>query len=196
MPTTKKESVILVVICFLFVMLICGLSFSSLLYVYAKPVASKGSVSCNLNPLAGHTTAKVSCCQKTTYTDGTSVTYCTDCDDTKPPSNCGPRYENPLGPAQGVTPTIPILPRSAGLLNQAPSASQFNSHGGNTVGNGENTGQQQQLQTEQPQLQSSQQQQPTTKICRDSSTPDANGKCPNTSTTTSPPLSPFATAKN
>jgi hypothetical protein len=102
-----SKAAVLVVISFL---VIASIFSSSSSYVLAKPVASKGSISCNPNPLAGQHTAKVTCCQTTTYTDNTSVTYCTDCDDTKPPSNCGPRYINPLGHGEAVTPPIPIPP--------------------------------------------------------------------------------------
>jgi hypothetical protein len=35
---------------------------------------------------------QIACCQDFTYSDGIEITWCSNCDNTQPPSNCGPRY--------------------------------------------------------------------------------------------------------
>lgn len=47
----------------------------------------------------------VKCCAVETGSDGIEITYCTMCDNTNPPSNCGPRgMENPDLPLDTSTP--------------------------------------------------------------------------------------------
>jgi hypothetical protein len=60
----------------------------------------------------------VECCA---YIEG--ILWCTTCDDTSPPSNCGPRYPNPVGIAPPPTTPNPTAPENAlpqGDVQQLP----------------------------------------------------------------------------
>ncbi|HET7149138.1 MAG TPA: hypothetical protein VFI73_11635, partial [Candidatus Nitrosopolaris sp.] len=89
MPT---NTVVVGVACFLTVVVI--LSLYSIPSVSAK--SSKGPIACSPSGLTrggeGSTIKQVRCCQTSTDSEGITVTYCTYCDDTDPPSNCGPRF--------------------------------------------------------------------------------------------------------
>jgi hypothetical protein len=91
----------------------------------------------------GATIGKVGCCQTQTDTkSGLEIKYCTICDDTQPPSNCGPRYEarassqgslSPGGnttipPSTGKLPPGNIIKASPGTLNTlTPTGNNTNS---------------------------------------------------------------------
>src|SRR5919199_6398051 len=110
MPT-GKELVISIVISFLVVVLVC--SSSGIADVYARPkVVSKGSIDCVGKGDAGSPAKQIACCQDWKYSDGLEVTYCTACDNTDPPSNCGPRYILNQGPSNPPPPPPPtnVLP--------------------------------------------------------------------------------------
>jgi hypothetical protein len=103
METLRSKPVILVVVSFLFVVLICSSTSAS-----AK-IIKQGPISCN--PVRGGGGYFVTCCQDFTYSNGVTKTYCTDCDNTQPPSNCSQRYEALVGGAS-----------STGLRNPAGNA--------------------------------------------------------------------------
>lgn len=76
------------------VVLICGSSSS----VSARP-PKPGPIKCygyGENAVGGPPSTpanRITCCQDFTYSTGVTKTYCTDCDNTQPPSNCSPRYQ-------------------------------------------------------------------------------------------------------
>ena len=80
-----SKAVVLVIIAFIVVVLICSSYSQSAL---AKAIAISG-ITCQTNL---GLSLKVECCQS--FRDGKIETlWCTQCDNTVPPSNCGPRYE-------------------------------------------------------------------------------------------------------
>jgi hypothetical protein len=102
----RKNAVVLVVITILAVALIFSLY--SIPAVFAR--ISKGPISCTPTNATrggeGSTIKQIRCCQtETDSTTGVSITYCTYCDDTDPPSNCGPRYVSHGGDNPTVGPT-------------------------------------------------------------------------------------------
>jgi hypothetical protein len=120
----SKEAVIVVVITFLSVVLIFNHSFS----VLALP-PNTNPISCHIisnSASASHPNGITECCQRV----GTYVTFgswCTKCDNTNPPSNCGPRYCgegncNPysIGPVGNSKSTPPPPPNAL----QSPSQQQ------------------------------------------------------------------------
>jgi hypothetical protein len=94
----NREGAILMVIPLLAIILIFSSSAT-----YDTFALEKSSIRCigkgNETPFK-----QVSCCQTWTYRGGLEIVYCTDCDNTNPPSNCGPRYTSreglPLPPIQ------------------------------------------------------------------------------------------------
>jgi len=81
-----SKAVVFVVVSLLAVALI----FSSASQVLAKP-RQAGPVTCRTVPtMAGNTQAQ--CCQDRPGQYGHTVTWCTTCDNTNPPSNCSDRY--------------------------------------------------------------------------------------------------------
>jgi hypothetical protein len=125
--------------------------------------------------------------------DRSRTDKCIPCDPGIGSPYCVPSSEWPAGPycIPGVISThcIPTTPSKNKIGAIGPPANILSSQSGNT-GNTGNTEQQQPTQQ--------QQQQPTAAICPDGSQPDANGKCPSTSgtTTSHPPLSPLTSTKN
>jgi hypothetical protein len=143
MPT-NKENMILVIVTFLLFILLCSSASTSI--VFAKPV-KKGPIECNNSA----DNLKITCCQTQTSSNGQTATYCTTCDNTAPPSNCGPRFikqENPppsVGPAQPLsTPPPPSNATTPPPVSPSPTKQQTQ----------------------------------TTTTCPDGSAPDANGQCP------------------
>jgi hypothetical protein len=159
MPTSKEATISIVIS-----LLVIVLVFSSVADVLAKP--RKPSITCRPVPTMAGNFSKQQCCQSTKISPGITLTYCTTCDNTNPPSNCSDRYcVSGCAYANALTPlgnnTKQRLP-----TNELPSSSP-------------------------PALSnalppSSQQRQQTTTMatCPDGSTPNANGNCPNTSHST------------
>ncbi|HKO64143.1 MAG TPA: hypothetical protein VJU13_02995 [Candidatus Nitrosocosmicus sp.] len=54
-----------------------------------KSKVTKGPIECN-NYLDNDL---ITCCQTETDSKGVEIKYCTNCDNTVPPSNCTPRYQ-------------------------------------------------------------------------------------------------------
>jgi hypothetical protein len=90
--TVLRKPLIFVVISLLAIALI--LNSSSRFDVFAKPKLTRGPISCQVQPGAPNFTE---CCQTETDKKGIEIEWCTICDNTDPPSHCGPRY-----PQQGV----------------------------------------------------------------------------------------------
>jgi hypothetical protein len=86
-----KISINLVLISLLVITLI--FSSTSSFYVFAKKKIVKSSGYVCSSHDTGLAPGKTRCCETFDYSDKTFATYCTDCDDTSPPSNCGPRFE-------------------------------------------------------------------------------------------------------
>ena len=123
-----SKAVVFVVVSLLAVALIFSSYSQSAL---AKAIAISG-ITCQTNL---GLSLKVECCQS--FRDGKIETlWCTQCDNTVPPSNCGPRYEanrgvaNPTGvptpagnalppPGSDTGPTIKVPP---GVVNALPNA--------------------------------------------------------------------------
>ncbi|HET7147551.1 MAG TPA: hypothetical protein VFI73_03545 [Candidatus Nitrosopolaris sp.] len=100
MPT---NTVVLGVACFLSVVVI--LSLYSIPAVSAR--ISRGPISCTPHGV-GAPGPQVLCCQtETDSATGISINWCTLCDDTEPPSNCGPRFQAHGGGNPTVGPTQP-----------------------------------------------------------------------------------------
>jgi hypothetical protein len=101
--------VVVVIVLLLLIVLIYGQT--ATFYAFAKP-PKKGPITCRpIFNMAG-TAPYTECCQ-TTYPSTPGAlpkTYCTKCDNTVPPSNCGPAYE--VRTANGG----PLNPPSTGTL--------------------------------------------------------------------------------
>jgi hypothetical protein len=124
-----SKSVVLVIVSFLLVTLIYSSVTKFNVFALKKYV---GEIACfPKGALYLSEATQVTCCQNTYYQDGLVIRYCTDCDNTQPPSNCGPRYEanrggvNPPGlptPAGGATNALPPSGNNSGT----PGTSIFN----------------------------------------------------------------------
>jgi hypothetical protein len=127
--TTVLQPVIFVVISILIVSLI----YSSFSRSYVFAAISKSPIKCQVTPYPTFT----ECCQTTTDKKGIEIHWCTLCDNTDPPSHCGPRYpeqvarlrlpgittEPPLvAPPNGSSQTVP------GTIEQPPSTVKDNSN--------------------------------------------------------------------
>jgi hypothetical protein len=133
-----SKAVVLVIIAFIVVVLICS-SYSQ--PALAKAIAISG-ITCQTNL---GLSLKVECCQS--FRDGKIETlWCTQCDNTVPPSNCGPRYQanrgvaNPTGvptpagnalppPGSDTGPTIKVPPGVNALPNATNALPPGNSTG-------------------------------------------------------------------
>jgi hypothetical protein len=133
-----SKAVVLVIIAFIAVVLICSSYSQSAL---AKAIAISG-ITCQTNL---GLSLKVECCQS--FRDGKIETlWCTQCDNTVPPSNCGPRYQanrgvaNPTGvptpagnalppPGSDTGPTIKVPPGVNALPNATNALPPGNSTG-------------------------------------------------------------------
>jgi hypothetical protein len=130
--------------------------------------------------LPGTPDGKTTCC----VTDKDNRSWCTDCDDTIPPSNCGARYPNPdpkvLGGAKPPTNLAPpkVCPdgSSPDANGVCPPVTQGTPPSPPPKGA---TGAIEQPPTNLAPPPSSQ-----TTTCPDGSTPDASGQCPPPTTTT------------
>lgn len=102
MITIPRKAIVFVVASFLGATLIFSL-YSVPTTVLAK--STKGPITCRpLYTLAGNA-PHVQCCQTTTFPSGFRSTSCTTCDNTQPPSNCGPSYPGRAGSNPTVGPT-------------------------------------------------------------------------------------------
>jgi hypothetical protein len=116
----RKKLLIFEVISLLVVVLV----FSSTTDVLAKP--RKPAITCRpIMSFAGNF-PKTQCCQDTKITSSITLTYCTTCDNTSPPSNCSDRYcvagcqyANSLSPSDNKTGQLPLPPN--GNLTFSPS---------------------------------------------------------------------------
>jgi hypothetical protein len=82
---------------------------------------------------------KVACCTYIPSTETTAYgTYCTHCDNTKPPSHCGPRYKLRTTDVPPGSPTTPTLNDQLTTTNAAPLQSP--PIGNNTTNNGTSIG--------------------------------------------------------
>ncbi len=117
-----------------------------------------------------HGEGKVECCSQIKGTQ-----WCTICDDTKPPSNCGSRFPEPLGVAP-PPPSTSTCPKNTAVdangkcapLTQGPQTPS-------TTTPKDTTGA-----IEQPPSANLAQQPKSQTICPDGSAPDANSQCPTT----------------
>jgi hypothetical protein len=121
--STSKEAATLVVITFLSVVLIFNHSFSAL----ALP-RNTNPIFCHVisnSASASHPNGITECCQGV-GTHETFGSWCTKCDNTNPPSNCGPRYcvgncdPYSIGPVGNSKSTPPAPPNAL----QSPSQQQ------------------------------------------------------------------------
>lgn len=107
------------------VTLAAGIIFSSSLSdVFAKGKVTKGPLKC-VDALTGSTPTPgvgeyVQCCRTETGSGGIEIRYCTNCNNTSPPSNCGPRYEEQPG---SVNPNDPKENDLVEQLSVTPSKS-------------------------------------------------------------------------
>ncbi|SRR6266487_2899847 len=105
-----SKAVVLVVASFLLVVLIFSLY--SIPAVFAR--IDRGPISCAERMQS----YMLLCCQtETDSTTGISINWCTWCDNTDPPSNCGPRFSLHSGLVNGTaapTPAGNVLPPSNG----------------------------------------------------------------------------------
>ena len=96
------------------VLTITIISSSSLTNVFAKGKVTKGPIECNLIPdTADPNTGEpglIQCCQTETDSKGVEIKYCTNCDDTVPPSNCGPRFQSAWRTVPSDLPSVELNP--------------------------------------------------------------------------------------
>jgi hypothetical protein len=128
---------------------------------------TRGPVECENTP----DNLVITCCQTETDSKGVEIKYCTICDNTAPPSNCGPRFEDPT---RAKLPTSDLPP-----VEQTPTVSPPKVLSGKNLSS-LSTG------TIEEQPSTTLQQQKTT-TCPDGSTPDDNGNCPSVKDKTTPP---------
>ena len=129
------KPVVLVVASFLIAALIFSLY--SIPAVFAR--ISRGPIGCTPHGI-GAPGPQVLCCQtETDSTTGITINWCTLCDDTEPPSNCGPRFQAHGGgsPTVGPTQTGNGLP-STGAKNNGQTGTP--GHLGTPLPSGNNTG--------------------------------------------------------
>jgi hypothetical protein len=67
---------------------------------------------------------EVQCCQTETDDKGIEIKWCTDCVNTSPPSNCGPRYQE-AGIGETPPPAGPSVLPEDGVLEQPPRPPPF-----------------------------------------------------------------------
>jgi hypothetical protein len=128
---TKSLSVVsLLVISLLAIALIC--SSCTKLNVFAL---KRGPISCK-PPTGLDLYLSVECCQDETDNKGITITWCTICNNTQPPSHCDPRYQNkenpPVPPKSpppivnteppSVAPSNNTSPTTTGLVEQPPTS--------------------------------------------------------------------------
>jgi hypothetical protein len=143
---------------------------------YGRPnVAFAKSRGVTRGPIECENTADnlvITCCQTETDSKGVEIKYCTICENTSPPSNCEPRFEDK---------TRVKLPTSdLPTVEQTPTVSQ------SKVLSGKNLSSLSTGTIEEQQPPTTLQQQKTT-TCPDGSTPDDNGNCPSAKNKTTPP---------
>jgi hypothetical protein len=108
-----SNAVVLVVISFLAVAFVFS-SFSSSFYAFARAkIVSRGQIECTIHSgdyklIYGAMT----CCQTETDQNGLEVKYCTDCQNSTPPYNCGPRH---IASGGSGNPPPPQPPKNAPL---------------------------------------------------------------------------------
>src|SRR5919197_5310260 len=155
MLSSTKEAAILGVISFLILVLLYS-SFSRSNMVFGYRCENNGDT-------------HVKCCQ--TNPDGKTA-WCTVCDKTDPPSNCTPRFCEPIGsscPESSTNAVLPPPPQPP--KNALPPSSTPTPPPASTLG-------------PPPSTSSNEQPPATTPTCPDGSQPDANGNCPSGTTTT------------
>ena len=128
---------------------------------------TRGPVECENTP----DNLVITCCQTETDSKGVEIKYCTICENTVPPSNCGPRFEDPTR-VKSPTSDLPTV-------EQTPTVSPPKVLSGKNLSS-LSTG------TIEEQPSTTLQQQKTT-TCPDGSTPDDNGNCPSAKDKTPPP---------
>ncbi len=143
------------------VLTITIISSSSLTDVLAKGKVAKGPIECNLIPNSD----LIQCCQTETDSKGVEIKYCTNCDDTVPPSNCTPRFQS----------AYRTLPSDLPAVEQNPTVSPTRDHPPLTTDNLE-------------QLPTTTLQQKT-ELCPDGSALDAKGNCSTVENKIQPPPS-------
>jgi hypothetical protein len=122
-----SKPVILLVISFLVV----GLIYSSYSRsdVFAKPKVTRGQVECSGKGDPSNPAKRIKCCQTETDNKGIEIRWCTVCDNTDPPSNCGPRYQERRAPTTGEA----NLPTGGGVIEQPATPKK---HGGTVLPKG------------------------------------------------------------
>jgi len=154
---------------FLAITLIFGLGARSDV-AFAKSKVTRGPIECENSP----DNLVITCCQTETDSKGVEIKYCTICDNTAPPSNCYPRFEDK---SRVKLPTSDLP-----TVEQTPTVSQPKVLSGKNLSS---------LSTDtiEEQPSTTLQQQKTT-TCPDGSTPDDNGNCPSAKDKTTPPPPP------
>jgi hypothetical protein len=133
---SSGKAMTIVLISFLAIALI--LNSTSRFDVFAKPKLTRGPIKCQVQPGAPNFTE---CCQTETDKKGIEIRWCTICDNTDPPSHCGPRYTDisraappkvrlpavgtelpSVAPPNGSSQTVP------GTIEQPPSTVKDNSN--------------------------------------------------------------------
>ena len=145
------RSTLVVALSFLALTLILGSLDSSDIGFAKKAKVTKGPIECNLIPNSD----LIQCCQTETDSKGVEIKYCTNCDDTAPPSNCGPRFQSSWRTVPSDLPSVELNPTVSPPRDHPPLAT-------------ENL---QQLPTTTLQQQ--------TELCPAGSAPDAKGNCSN-----------------
>ena len=162
----NRAILIAALVLFLAIALIFG-SYARSDVVFAKSRGvTRGPIECNNLP----DNDLIKCCQTETDSKGVEITYCTICDNTAPPSDCGPR--KPVS-------EIKLPPSDLPTVEQTPTVSQPKVLSGKNLSS-LSTG------TIEEQPSTTLQQQKTTS-CPDGSTPDAKGNCPTAENKTPPP---------
>ena len=102
------------------VLTITIISSSSLTNVLAKGKVTKGPIECNLIPNSD----LIQCCQTETDSKGLEIKYCTNCDDTAPPSNCGPRFQSAYRTLPSDLPSVEQNPTVSPPRDHLPLATE------------------------------------------------------------------------
>jgi hypothetical protein len=103
----------------------------------AAPKVTRGPIECN-NILDNDL---IQCCQDETDSKGITITWCVNCDNTAPPSDCGPRFQSneqpptptPTGPIIGVLPGDKVLEELTTSPSPTPPPSRGKSLFGSDV---------------------------------------------------------------